>query len=390
MFRKLFPWAMALLLIVMVVAGCSKKPGEYADTLATNYAPNSIVTFPDTVNVTVQWARNSDAEAQAGFGGYYVYCTSRHLEYYQSTVDSIVGLAQLPAESLQYYQVAGSPFTGVDQVVVTQLYDSTGNVTNLKRGTKYYFYVRTMVDGELSWAANWSRSSPRPEGDAEIYAFVPFDTTTGAKGLYSVLELKVNGTVTDTNLYKVPISNWRDTLIDSTAAPVTTTYTPASGDSVLCGYWPDTSLVTRRSIVWTDTTHTQTIINKLKTRSVAAMLTPITVANLVAKKISATQVELWSPDVNTAIPFPNYWGTSGLETLIQDLPGGWGASVPSTFSTTAHSIMLTVGESGNAYQLKITGNYYLKIRVDSVTALGNSIKVNFRYAYQLVSGFQSF
>lgn len=404
MFRKLFPWAMAALIVVLVIAGCSKKPTPYAETIDTNYAPSSVTAYPDTVKVTVKWARSSEAEAQSGFGGYYVYCTSRSLTYAPpSTVDSIVGLAQLPPESLQYFQVPGCPFSGIDSAVVTND-PTTGN--KLVRGQKYYFYVRAMVDGQLSWAANWSRSSPRPEGDADIYAFVPFDTTSGAKGLFSVLELKRSVTSIIDSLYKVPISTWRDTLIDSTGYTidttvtphdtiyvppvVTTTYTPASRDSVLCGYWPDTSLVTRRSKVWTDTTHTQTIINKLKRKSFASIMAPINVANLVAKQISATQVELWSPDINTAIPYPNYWGTSGLETLIQTLPGGWVTSVPATFSSSAHSITLNVGESGNAYQLRLIGSYYAKIRVDSVTTSGNSIKVSFHYAYQLVSGFQSF
>ena len=385
MFRKLLPWTMAALLVVLVIAGCSKKPSDYK--AETNYAPSSVIAYPDEVKVILKWARSSEAEAQGGFGGYYVYCTSRLLTNTANTADSIIGLAQLPAESLQYFQVPGCPFTGTDQAVVTND-PTTGNL--LTKGQKYYFYVRTLVDGQLSWAGNWARSSPRPEGGAEIYAFVPFDTLAGAKGLYSVLELKMSGTSIDTNLFKVPISSWRDTLIDSTVSPVTTTYTPASGDSVLCGYWPDTTLVTRRSKAWTDTTHTATQFNTLATKKVPYSWNPVITANLVAKKISATQVELWSPDVNTAIPYPNMWGTNGLETLIQTLPGGWTTSQPSTFYTTSHSITLNVGESGNVYQLRLSGDYYAKMRVDSVTTSGNSIKVSFYYAYQLVSGFGSF
>ena len=389
MFRKLFPWAMAALLVVLVIAGCSKKPTPYEDTIPTNYAPSSLIAYPDTVNVTVKWVRNSEAEAQSGFGGYYVYCASRSMTYAGLATDSIVGLAELPADSLQYFQVPGCPFSGIDSAVVS-IDPLIG--TKLIKGQKYYFYVRTMVDGQLSWAANWGLSSPRPEGEAEIYAFVPFDTTSGAKGLYSVLELRKMTTtlVIDTNLYKVPISKWRDTLIDSTVSPITNTYTPSAGDSVLCGYWPDTLLVTRRSKAWTDTTHTQTIINTLKTRNVAAMTAPVTIADLVAEKIDDAQVKLWSPNVNPAILYPKIWGDYGLETLIQPLPGGWGASVPATFNTTSTSVTLNVGDTGNAYQLKLSGDYYAKIRVDSVTTSGNSIKINFHYAYQLVSGFKSF
>jgi hypothetical protein len=381
MFRKLFPWAMAALIAVLAIAGCSKKPTEEYDT---NYAPGSVTAYPDTVKVTVKWARNSEAESQSGFGGYYVYCTSRSMTYAGTTTDSIVGLAQLQDDSLVYFQVPGCPFSGIDSAVVTND-PTTGNL--LAPGQKYYFYVRTLVDNQLSWAANWARSAPRPEGNADIYAYVPFDTTSGAKGLYSVLQFDRKSTTIDTNLFKVPISTWRDTLVDSTVLPVTTTWY----DSVLCGYWPDTAMVTKHYKVWTDTTHTSTIINKGAGRKYfTAIMAPVKVANLVAKKISATQVELESPDLNTAISYPNYWGTNGLETLIQTLPGGWGSPVPGTFSSTAHNITLTVGESGNIYQMKLAGSYYAKMRVDSVTTSGNSIKVSFHYAYQLVSGFQSF
>lgn len=391
MFRKLFPWAMAALIVVLVIAGCSKKPTPYQETTAENYAPSSFIAYPDTGKVTVKWARNTEAEAQSGFGGYYVYCTSRS-----------GGLAELQPDSLQYFQVPDCPFTGIDSAVVT--HDPNTGI-KLTRGQRYYFYVRTMVDGEVSWASNWARSSPRPEGDADIYAFVPFDTTAGAKGLYSVLAIKRGATSISDSLYKVPISSWRDTLVDSTGFTIdtmvtphdttivpVTTYFPAY-DSVLCGYWQDTSLVTKRvvkrdTIIWTkiDTV----VFNK---RSVRILVSPETLATLVAKKISATQVVLWSPDVNTAVPDIKGWNSRGSETLIQSLPGGWGTSVPTVFNSTSQAETLTVGETGNAYQLKINSadsSYYAKIRVDSVTTSGNSIKVSFHYAYQLVTGFQSF
>ena len=96
MFRKLFPWAMAALIVVLVLAGCSKKPTQYVDTIPTNYAPSSVTAYPDTVKVTVKWVRNTEAEAQSGFGGYYVYCTSRSMTYAGTATDSVVGLAKLP------------------------------------------------------------------------------------------------------------------------------------------------------------------------------------------------------------------------------------------------------------------------------------------------------
>lgn len=394
MFRKLFPWAMALLLIVMVAAGCSKKPGEYAATLDANYAPSSMSTYPDTLNVTVKWVRNSEAEAQGGFGGYYVYCTDRSMTYYGTTTDSIVGLAQLPAESLQYFQVTGSPFTGVDEVVVSQVYQPlTGTMGSLKRGTRYYFYVRTMVDGELSWASNWSWSSPRPEGDAKIFAFVPFDTLAGDSGLYGAMELRrvTSGTYTiDTNLYKVPITVWRDTLIDSTVIPPVMTVTPSDHDSALCGYMDQSgdTLWYKRSKV---DSSGNTVFHYFKYKYLGSMNAAVTAIDIVAKKISATQVELWSPQVNTAIPVSGFWGTTGKENYIQTLPGGWAAGTSEPFLSTSTSVILNVGESGNVYQFYVSGGYYVKIRIDSVTAAGNnSIKVAFHYAYQMAAGVKSF
>jgi hypothetical protein len=385
MFRKLFQWALAALMVVLVVAGCSKKPTEYADTLADNYAPSSIATYPDTVKVTVKWVRNSDAEAQAGFGGYYVYCTSRSLTYYGTSTDSIVGLAQLPAESLAYFQVPGSPFTGTDEAVVTHAYDPlTGSQVQLKTGTKYYFYVRTMVDGELSWASNWSWSSPRPEGDAKIFAFVPFDTAAGDSGLYGALELKQDRIAWKINpkLFRTPINTWRDTLIDSTLIPPVTTII----DSAVCGYLADTLYWTRRSKV--DSSGT-IVIHRWGYVRKTILPDTVRVIDLIAKKISANQVQLQSPMTNDAIPMSGIWGTTGKENLIQPLPGGWAAGTSVPFSATSYTATVTVGETGTTYQF-YTGGYYVKIRIDSVEVDGNSIRVTFRYAYQMVAGVKSF
>ncbi|MBI4727144.1 hypothetical protein HY768_07985 [candidate division TA06 bacterium] len=392
MFRKLIPWAMAALIVVFVMTGCSKKPSEYAEGLPDNFAPSSIATYPDTVKVTVKWVRNSDAEAQGGFGGYYVYCTSRHLEYYQSTTDSIEGLTQLLPESLVYFQVSGSPFTGVDEAVVTHVYDAlTGSTVNLKRGVKYYFYVRTMVDGELSSATDWSRSSPRPEGDASIFAFVPFDTLAGDSGLYGALELKQNLTALTINptLYRIPITIWRDTLIDSTKVPPVITITPSDHDSVLCGYMdlPDDILNLRRAKI---DSAGNTVFHIWNSRYVGPMAAPVAAIDIIAKKLNATQCSLQIPQTNTAIPMSNFWGTDGKENYIQILPGGWAASTSVPFLTTSHGAVVTVGETGTVYQFYVAGGYYVKIRVDSVTAAGNSIKVTFHYAYQLVAGVESF
>lgn len=394
MFRKLFPWAIAALIVVMAIAGCSKKPSEYAEEIPDNYAPSSITTYPDTVKVTVKWIRNSEAEAQAGFGGYYVYCTSRSLTYYGTTTDSVVGLAQLPAESLAYFQVQGSPFTGIDQAVVTHAYDPlTETQVQLKRGTKYYFYVRTMVDGELSWASNWSWSSPRPEGDAKIFAFVPFDTMAGDSGLYGALEFRRNtgaGTITPV-LYRTPITVWRDTMIDSTVIPVDTTITPLGYDSVLCGYMDcpmeNDSIYLKR--VKIDSAG-NTLINVRNKKYVGPMEAPVIATDIVAKKISATQVELQSPQVNTAIPVSGFWGTTGKENYIQILPSGWAACTSEPFLTTSTSIVLNVGETGNVYQFRTIDGYYVKIRIDGVETDGNSIRVTFHYAFQMAAGVKSF
>lgn len=393
MFRKLFPWAIAALIVVMAIAGCSKKPSEYAEEIPDNYAPSSIATYPDTVKVTVKWIRNSEAEAQAGFGGYYVYCTSRSLTYYGTTTDSVVGLAQLPAESLAYFQVQGSPFTGVDQAVVTHAYDPlTETQVQLKRGTKYYFYVRTMVDGELSWASNWSWSSPRPEGDAKIFAFVPFDTMAGDSGLYGCLELRrVTSNMTISPLllpYKVPITTWRDTLIDSTQVPPVTIVTPSGHDSVICGFMdqPGDTLWYKRSKI---DSLGNTVFHYMKYKYLGTMNASVTAIDLVAKKISATQVELQSPMTNTAIPMSGFWGTTGKENLIQTLPGGWDACTSVPFLSTSYNVVLNVGETGNVYQF-YTGGYYVKIRIDGVEAYGNSIRVTFHYAFQMAAGVKSF
>jgi len=386
MFRKLFPWAITALIMVLVIVGCSKKPSEYADGLATNYAPSSMSTYPDTVKVTVKWVRNSDAEAQAGFGGYYVYCTSRTVTYYGTETDSIVGLAQLPDDSLQYFQVPGCPFSSIDSVAVTN--DPLTGI-KLVRGTKYYFYVRTMVDGELSWASNWSWSSPRPEGDAKIFAFVPFDILAGDSGLYAALELKKTIALSISPvLYRTPITTWRDTLIDSTLIPPVTTITPSDHDSVICGYLPEDTLFIKRVKV----DSAGNVIFRIKTKKpVGPMIASVWAIDIVAKKISATQVELQSPQVNTAIPMSNFWGTDGKENYIQTLPGGWAACTTDPFYTTSTSVVLNVGESGNVYQFYISGGYYVKLRIDSVTAAGNnSIKVAFHYAYQLAAGVKSF
>ena len=396
MFRKLFPWAMVALMVVLVMAGCSKKPISPEDEVVTNYAPSSITTYPDTVKVTVKWARNSEAEAQSGFGGYYVYCTSRSLTYYGSATDSIVGLNQLPPESLQYFQVPGCPFKNIDSVVVTH-----DPLTELKlaRGTKYYFYARTMVDNELSWSSDWSWSSPLAQGDAHIFAFVPsLNPLSKDSGLYAGLALRRVTNFIDDSLYKTPITVWRDTLIDSldfsvdtTVTPYDTTYNvvttiiPVDHDTVFCGHMASDTVYQRRKRVWEDG---KPVVVLLKYKLIPTTVT-LAAIDLVAKKISATQVELQSPQTNTAIPLDNVWGIKGKASLIQLLPGGWDMSTPEEFGTSPKSVTLTVGEAGNTYQLYLSG-CYVKIRVDEVAVIDNSIRVTFHYSYQMVPGIRSF
>lgn len=400
---------MAAIVVVLVIAGCSKKPSEYETEV--NYSPSSVTAFPDTSKITIKWAINSEAEAQ-DFGGYYIYCTDRALTASGGS-DSIIGLAQLPAESLQYWQVPGCPFPkGADSVVLSGVgYDST-RIVKFTRGKKYYFYARTMVAGQLSWAANWVRSSPRLERNDSIYAFVPAmvaaDTLASApkvKGLYSVFSYKhalsadpLSPPSLSPALYKVPLSTWRDTLIDSTASSITFTYTPASHDSVLCGYWPDTVLPVKRAIVWIDPANTtlgKKIIklNTRKYKSAATKVEPVTIADLVAKYDSPTgTVELQSPSANDAIPDSLGWQADGLSTSIQELSGGWSVSVPNDLITDAPPAIATPGKIYQLVMSRVSGTLYAKIRIDDVVTDPTSgiVKVRFHTAFQLVPGFKSF
>jgi hypothetical protein len=390
MFRKLLPLALVLLILAsMAIIGCSKKPSDYEPD--TDYGPTSIMAYPDTAKVTIKWVRNSEAEAQSGFGGYYVYCTSRRIADVNNN-DSIVGLTLLPAESLAYFQVPGCPLSGTDSVVVTSD-PTTGGA--LLQGTKYYFYVRTSVDGELSWASQWAWSSPRPENNASIYSFVSFDTLApDTMGQWANLQVtKLN------TLYKIPIVAWRDTVIDSTATPVTVTIRPATYDTMVCGYVAWDSIATKSYIVWGDTSHItkKTVLGaKVHVDTKTKNLNPsrcrvgnLVNVDLVAEKISSTQVRLVCPNVNTAIPEGGAWN-EGRETLIKELPGGWTAYEPVSFLSTDYSVTLTVGQTGGIYQFRTNAGNYGKMRVDSVQTAGNAIKVTFHYAYQMVANLKSF
>jgi hypothetical protein len=414
MFRKLIPWAMTALLVVLVVAGCSKKPSEYEDSLPTNYAPTSLLAYPDTGTVLIKWVRNAEAEAQSGFRGYYVYCTSRSLTGYGSTTDSIVGLAQLPPESLQYFQVPGCPFTGVDTVTVSKD-PLTG--TNLAFNTKYYFYVRTMVDDQLSWAGNWVWSCPRPIGYGTIYAYEPTDITNGKFSCYGFKNSLLRYAPA---VYQLPTFKWRIKYIDSTyyypsittarltyskmfVADTSLRYTDTLlADTSVIGFVEWDSLPVTFKTVWKDKNDTSKGKSyDLLVRPKKASLTenkPLSeTVDLVLERVpgNSSQVRLTSPLTVSNIPASSAW-SKGRETFIQEFPAGYTASVPDPFNTTSYGVILNVGETGNVYQLNVRGssnfpaNNYAKIQIDSVVNSGNTIKVCFRYAFQSANGIKNF
>ncbi|MDO9391939.1 MAG: hypothetical protein Q7U71_09235 [bacterium] len=432
MFRKLFPWAMAALIVVLAIAGCSKKPTDYEKTVPVNYAPSGMTAFPDTNNVVIKWTLNAEAESQSGFGGYYVYCTSRYLTGYQSASDSIVGLAQLPAESLQYFQVPGCPFPkGVDSVVVTV--DPTDGKA-LVKGTKYYFYVRSLVDGQLSWAGNWVMSCPRPIGYGTIYAYDLTDLTNGKACGFAFKDK--NGLLNPTT-YTMPTLSWKITYVDSTPlndiipGPVRTTYskrfvaedelnpldsliarglrTTSPADTSVTGFVEWDSLHTNFKTVWKTKPGVDTlyplgikafdIVKQVKydLGSVTNNATLLNNIDLVLERVAGTtnQVRLACPLVISNIPSSSAW-SKGRETFIQDFPSGYDASIPDVFSVTSYGVVLTLGETGNVYQVNVKGNAinaannYAKIKIDSVVTSGNTIKVCFNYAYQAAIGIKNF
>ena len=408
---------MAAIIVVLVIAGCSKKPTEYEKTIPINYAPNSLTAYPDTDKVTVKWERNSEAEAQSGFDGYYVYCTSRSLTYYQGTTDSVVGLAQIPAESLQYFQVPGSPFKNIDSVVVTK--DPLTN-SNLTQGQKYCFYVRSMVDGQLSWAGNWAWSCPRPIGYGTIYAFTPPATIsdTMGMGLYSGFQFKIDSTVTPykliSTLHKIPTIKWRIKYSDYTyyypdtltarktyskhfvADTSLRTTDSLQADTFVCGYVEWDSLPITFKTVWKNNQDTSQgkaydVLIRPKYGSGTFVKPLINYIDLELEKVpgNPSQVRLTCPLLVSNIPVSSAWA-KGRETFIQPLPTGYNTAVPVPFNTTSYSVNLNLGETGNVYQLKTAGSNYAKIQIDSVVTSGNTIKVCFRYAYQMAAGIKNF
>jgi hypothetical protein len=403
MFRKLLPSVLLLLLVgIVALLGCSKKPSD--PEIPVNYAPQGMTAFPDIDKVVVKWTRNSEAESQSGFGGYVVYCTSRRI-LDASDNDSIVGLTLLTEDSLQYFQVPGCPTLGDSAVVTVDPTDGKA----LKQGTKYYFYVRSIVDGQLSWAGNWVWSSPRPIGYGTIYAFTPY-TVPGAVGDSSNFQFGATP-----KLYATPLIKWRikysdvtyyypDTLLINARITYSKHFVADTSlrttdsllaDTSVCGYVEWDSLPVAFKTVWKDNKDTSLgkaydllVEKKGSDAYVAPLLNSI---DLVLEKVpgNPSQVRLTSPTTVTNIPVAAAWN-KGRETQIQSMPAGYGASVPDVFQTGAYSVLLNLGETGNVYQIKTANSNYAKMQIDSVVTSGNTIKVCFRYAYQMAAGIRNF
>ncbi len=382
MTRTLFAICLVLSIVlsVAILAGCSKRNPVLQEP-EDNLAPSGLTAIPDTVKVTLTWTRNTEAEGTAGFSGYYVYCTSR-----------LNGLTQLPPESLQYHQIPNCPYT-TNTAVVT--HDPRTNQPLIK-GTKYYFYVRSMINGELSYASQWAISSPRPEGEGTIYGFVSADSTAPAYGIRSGFHWKTGASSVITYNIKMPYFVWRESLRVDTVSPYGTNnyeileVTPSANDSCIRGYNAEDTTTTSRRLTWRDTTDhalgtTYTDIHKHGW----AFRDSLALIDLVAE-ISGSQVMLTSPNINSTIPLASAWGAEGKETLIADLPGGWTTPSATDIDPLSRQVTLNVGLTGQAYQLYTYSGKYAKIRIDSVQTVGSTIKVSFHYAYQLVTGVKSF
>lgn len=410
MFRKLFSWATAAIIAVLVIAGCSKKPVDYVPE--TDYAPQGMVAFPDTNKVVIKWNINTEAEAQSGFEGYYVYCTSRHLTSYGTENDSIMGLALLPAESLQYYEIPNCPFPkGIDTV---SIFVDPGTKEKLTFGTKYYFYVRSKVDGQLSWASNWVWSCPRPVGYGTVYAF---DTTDHTNGKSSCFGFKTSNNTIVPQIYTIPTFKWRVQYLDYTwQYPATTVYQnryskhfisadsshlrvtdSLLADTSFVGFAEWDSLPKKFSTVWRSNSDSSlgkmdTLINSwYKSTTLNSPL--YNNIDLVLERVTGdpTKVRLTCPLTVSNIPVGSAW-SKGRETFIQDYPAGYEGAIPDAFSDSSYSITLNVGTAdfGKVYQIKTAGLNYAKIKIDSVVASGTTVKVCFHYAYQMAAGIKNF
>ncbi|MBI5806686.1 hypothetical protein HZA73_11700 [candidate division TA06 bacterium] len=334
--------------------------------METDYSPAAVVAYPGVNSITVKWTPNSDAESQSGFGGYYVYCTTR-----------ANGFASLPTDSLIAYQIAGG-LTATDSCTFDRL--KSGEI--LQKGTIYYIAIRSMVDGALSGNSQTVMSSPRPEGIMTLYAYVTGDST------YCMMGFDVNTGLA--SKYKTLNRAYIDSVEDSTATPVSLTVNSYGNFGL--AYNPPSFIRIGWSVAPAKDT---TIVNRHTGVGLLSDQTTASSVDIIAQLAAGgTQVQMISPKFEGILLYDKWiWAFNGRTTVIQDLPGGWRTSTPS-ISGDSRSVVLTVG---NAYQILTSRwnpttssftNYYAKIAVDSlydVVTVPNGIatkKVVLRYAYQ--------
>ena len=342
--------------LTVVMHGCSKR--EMATSvLETDYSPAAVAAYPGPNSVTVKWTPNTEAESNTGFGGYYVYCTTR-----------TGGFAGLDPDSLINFQIAGG-LTGTDSCSFDRL--KSGEV--LYRGTVYYVAVRSMIDGALTGSSPTVMTSPRPAGTLTIYAYVTGDST------YCMMNF--NTTTGLASKFKTLNRVYVDSIEDSTATPVSITVN-SYGNFGLAYNPPRYIIINWAGAPAKDTT----IVRRHTGVGLVSDTTTALAVDLIAQlSAGGAEVKMLSPKSKEITMQDKWlWAYKGRGTLIQDLPGGWSATTPS-LATDARSVSLVVG---NAYQIKTGYNYYAKIVVDSlydvVTApVGvTTKKIVLRYAYQ--------
>lgn len=359
-----------IMALSIVMHGCSKR--ELATSvIEKDYSPSAIVAYPAANSITVKWTPNLDAEAYSGFGGYYVYCTTR-----------ANGFAGLTPDSLIYYQVAGG-LKNTDSCLI----DTLGSGEILYKGTVYYIAIRSMIDGVLTGSSPTVMSSPRPEGTLTLYAYVTGDSTYCMMGFNITTGLASRSKT----LYRV----YSDSTEDSTATPVTITVKPYLSFGL--AYNPPRFIRIRWSDTLNQVAKDTSVIRSYTGVGLASDTTTAKATDLIAQLTGdGTQVQMVSPKSPDLLMYSWWlWAYKGRSTMIQELPGGWRTSTPSiTLDSDSHSIVLA---AGNAYQiltnrwdpeLEVNINYYAKIVVDSlydVNTVPNGIatkKIVLRYAYQ--------
>jgi hypothetical protein len=343
----------------MTMHGCSKR--ELATSAIENdYSPAAVAAYPSTNSITVKWTPNSEAETYSGFGGYYVYCTTR-----------ANGFAKLTPDSFKCYEIAAG-LKNVDSCLIDTL--ASGEI--LYKGTIYYIAIRSMIDGVLGGNSPTVMSSPRPEGTLTLYAYVTGDST------YCMMSF--NSSTGLASRAKTLNRVYVDSVEDSSATPVSITVNSYGAFGL--AYNPPRFIRIRR--LTSDTTARDTTIIRYHTGvGLASDTTTAQAMDIVAQVVaSGTQVQMLSPKSKDIVLYDRWlWNYKGRATLIQYLPGGWRASTPN-ITDDSRSVTIT---AGNAYQIKTISNYYAKIIVDSlydVNTTPNNIvtkKIVLRYAYQL-------